>query len=233
MIMNGKDKGDSPQHQERLRIISASSQEPPMDFMLPVRDFLACSTPDAWLQHAVEQIPLLMQDHANCEKKAAGTAMNLLFRYNDRRDLQHKLAQLAREELLHYEQVMEMMEKRGQGYRPVSAGRYADGLRRHLRTSEPGRLVDIMIIGAFVEARSCERFHALAPRVDAELGRYYTFLLKSESRHFADYLALARQYSPEPIDARIAFFREVEAELILSPDPEFRFHSGVPVSAAA
>ncbi|HEX5362394.1 MAG TPA: tRNA-(ms[2]io[6]A)-hydroxylase, partial [Fluviicoccus sp.] len=184
-----------------------------MSFMQPVRDFLGCATPDAWLREAVNQMPLLMQDHANCEKKAASTAMNLMFRYNDRRELQHKLAQLAREELLHYEQVMELMEKRGMSYRPVSAGRYASGLRKHIRTSEPGHLVDVLIVGAFVEARSCERFEALAPLVDAELGRYYTFLLKSESRHFEYYLELARGYSPEPIEGRVAFFREVEAEL--------------------
>jgi tRNA-(ms[2]io[6]A)-hydroxylase len=200
-----------------------------MNFMQPVRDFLGCATPDAWLREAVNQMPLLMQDHANCEKKAASTAMNLMFRYNDRRELQHKLAQLAREELLHYEQVMEMMEKRGMSYRPVSAGRYASGLRKHIRTSEPGHLVDVLIVGAFVEARSCERFEALAPLVDAELGRYYTFLLKSESRHFEYYLELAKAYSPEPIEGRVAFFREVEAELMTTPDPVFRFHSGVPV----
>lgn len=203
-----------------------------MNFMQPVRDFLGCATPDAWLREAVNQMPLLMQDHANCEKKAASTAMNLMFRYNDRRELQHKLAQLAREELLHYEQVMEMMEKRGMSYRPVSAGRYASGLRKHIRTSEPGHLVDVLIVGAFVEARSCERFEALAPLVDAELGRYYTFLLKSESRHFEYYLDLAKVYSPEPIESRVAFFREVEAELMTTPDPVFRFHSGVPVAEA-
>ena len=203
-----------------------------MNFMQPVRDFLGCATPDAWLREAVNQLPLLMQDHANCEKKAASTAMNLMFRYNDRRELQHKLAQLAREELLHYEQVMELMEKRGMSYRPVSAGRYASGLRKHIRTSEPGHLVDVLIVGAFVEARSCERFEALAPLVDAELGRYYTFLLKSESRHFEYYLELARGYSPEPIEGRVTFFREVEAELMMTPDPVFRFHSGVPVEEA-
>lgn len=201
-----------------------------MDFLQPVHDFLACSTPDAWIDEATRQIPLLLQDHANCEKKAAGTAMNLLFRYNDRRDLQHKLAQLAREELLHYEQVMEIMEKRGITYRPVSAGRYANGLRQHVRSWEPAHLVDVLIIGAFVEARSCERFHALVPHVDAELGRYYAYLLKSESRHFGDYLELARQYSPEPIEDRIAFFREAEAALVVEPDPVFRFHSGPPAA---
>lgn len=203
------------------------------DFLQPVREFLGCATPAAWLDAAVQDVPLLLQDHANCEKKAASTAMNMLFRYNDRDQLQTELAQLAREELLHYEQVRELMQKRGIGYRPVSAARYANGLRQHVRTSEPGHLVDLMIIGAFVEARSCERFAAIAPRLDDELKRFYTFLLRSEARHFQHYLGLAARYSPDPIDDRVAFFRDVERELIESPDAEVRFHSGLPAAAAS
>lgn len=162
------------------------------------------------------------------EKKAAGTGMNLLFRYSDRPELQRQLAQLVREEMLHYEQVLEIMRARGIAYRPVSASRYAGGLRAHVRGSEPGHLVDLLIVGAFVEARSCERFAALAPHLEAGLARFYTFLLRSEARHFEYYLGLAQRYSPEPIAARVAFFRERERELIESPDTELRFHSGPP-----
>lgn len=199
-----------------------------MDFMQAIRDFLGCSTPQAWIDEAIKDIPLLLQDHANCEKKAASTAMNLLFRYNDKQDLQEWLTQLAREELLHYEQVMEIMTKRGLRYTPITNARYAGSLRKHVRTYEPQHLIDILIIGAFVEARSCERFAAIAPFLDEELKRFYTFLLKSEARHFEYYLSLAERYSPEPITERIAFFRDKEAELILAPDTEVRFHSGVP-----
>ena len=201
------------------------------DFLQPVLDFLACSTPQAWIDAAITDIPLLLQDHANCEKKAASTAMTLLFRYNDKQQLQEQLAQLAREELLHYEQVMAIMKKRGIDYVYISNSRYAGSLRKHVRTYEPQHLIDILIIGAFVEARSCERFAAIAPYLDEELKRYYLFLLKSESRHFEYYLSLAQLYSPEPIDERIAFFREKEAELILQEDTEVRFHSGVPSQA--
>lgn len=197
-----------------------------MDFMQPVRDFLACPTPAAWVEGALPRLDLLLQDHANCEKKAAGTAMNLLFRYNDYPELQTLLAQLAREELLHYEQVLDLMKRRGVPQSNVPAARYAAGLREHARHGEPGRLVDILIIGAFVEARSCERFAALAPHLDEELNRFYTFLLRSEARHFEYYLGLAQRYSPEPIDERVAFFREVERRLIEAPDTEVRFHSG-------
>ena len=210
------------------------------ELMQPVIAFLGCKTPQAWLDEAINHLDLLMQDHANCEKKAAGTAMNLMFRYSFFTDLQVKLAQLVREEMLHYEQVLEFMKKRGQEWKAVSAGRYAGGLRKEIRTYEPEALIDVLVIGAFVEARSCERFYALAPLVDEELGKYYRYLLKSESRHYEDYLALALDVAKtaklknpeEDIQGRIQHIREVEKNLILSPDDLFRFHSGVPVQAA-
>ena len=206
------------------------------ELMQPVLGFLGCDTPQAWLDEALNNLELLMQDHANCEKKAAGTAMNLMFRYSFFTDLQVKLAQLVREEMLHYEQVLELMTKRGQAWQALSAGRYAAILRKEIRTYEPEALIDVLIIGAFVEARSCERFYALAALVDEELGRYYRYLLKSESRHFEDYLALALQMAQkskmkdpeEDIQQRIEHIREVEKNLILTPDDTFRFHSGIP-----
>lgn len=210
------------------------------ELMKPVIGFLGCETPKAWLDEALQNLEILMQDHANCEKKAASTAMNLMFRYSFFVDLQVKLAQLVREEMLHYEQVLEFMNKRGQKWTGLSAGRYAGGLRKEIRTYEPEALIDVLVIGAFVEARSCERFYALAPHVDEELGRYYRYLLKSESRHFEDYLALAMDVAKkaklknpkEDIQARIEHIREVEKNLILSPDDMFRFHSGVPIKVA-
>lgn len=194
-----------------------------------VYGFLGARTTPDWVAAAIADLPLIIQDHANCEKKAAGTAMNLLFRYEFSYDLQRKLAQLIREEMLHYEQVLGIMNERGQEWRYLSAGRYAKGMLKHKRTYEPAAMIDVLIIGAFIEARSCERFAALAEVIDDKrLAKYYRYLLKSESRHFEDYLALAQSLSTEAIDERVAFFREVEAELIISPDSELRFHSGSP-----
>ncbi|WP_422677688.1 tRNA-(ms[2]io[6]A)-hydroxylase [Billgrantia campisalis] len=191
-------------------------------------DFLACRTPDAWIAWALDNPELLLIDHAQCEKKAASTAMSLLYRYVDQPLLLSKMSQLAREELLHFEQVVKLMENRGIQYRHLSAARYAEGLRRHVRAKDPERLVDILIIGAFIEARSCERFARLIPHLDAELAKFYRSLVKSEGRHYEDYLMLARQQAPAAIDDRVAFFAEREAELIVTPDTAFRFHSGVP-----
>lgn len=198
----------------------------------PIYHFLGAKTSKAWLQAAMADMQTIIQDHANCEKKAAGTAMNLIFRYEFAYDLQCKLAQLIREEMLHYEQVIKLMHERGQAWRHLPAGRYAKGMLKHKRTHEPAAMVDVLIIGAFIEARSCERFAALAAVIeDQRLARYYRYLLKSESRHFEDYLQLAQAVNPaQDITERIEFFREVEAELIRSPDSELRFHSGVPVT---
>lgn len=196
----------------------------------PVQAFLGCPTPHAWLQAAsqLHHIPLMIQDHANCEKKAASTAINLMFRYGFYTDLQVKLAQLVREEMLHYEQVLQIMQKRGQAWQAIPAGRYAAGLRKEIKTYEPQALVDVLIVGAFVEARSCERFAALAPYVDDELARFYNYLLKSEARHFEDYLNLAQSVSEADLGSRVETFRQLEAELISTPDRMLRFHSGVP-----
>lgn len=161
-------------------------------------EFLPCESPKAWVNWAIENQTLLLNDHAHCEKKAASTAMSLMYRYVDRDNLLHKMSRLAREELLHFEQVHKIMRKRGIAYEHLSASRYADGLRKHIRTHEPARLVDTLIIGAFVEARSCERFAALAPHLDEELSKFYLSLLKSEARHFEDYLALAQEYAGAP-----------------------------------
>lgn len=191
---------------------------------------LLCPTPESWLEKALQNIPTLLIDHANCEKKAASTAMNLMFRYVDRTDLLIKMSQLAREELLHFEQVVGLMAEMEIEYQHLTASGYAAGLRIPIRTHEPARLVDTLIVGAFVEARSCERFAALIPFLQGDLQRFYRSLLKSEYRHYEDYLELAHLYAKEDISDRVEEFAELEKSLIEKPDPEFRFHSGTPGS---
>jgi tRNA-(ms[2]io[6]A)-hydroxylase len=198
----------------------------------PVRAFLACPTPQAWVDAALQHPAELLIDHANCEKKAAATAMNLMYRHVEHAELLQKMSQLAREELLHFEQVVRLMRGRNIPYGHLGPSRYASSLRSHARPNDPGRLVDILIIGAYVEARSCERFAALVPHLDEELGRFYQSLLRSEARHFEDYLHLARSCADADIDDRIAWFAQVERDLIESPDTEFRFHSGLPAASA-
>ena len=136
---------------------------------------------------------------------------------------------LIKEELHHFWQVREAMTARQIPYVKITASRYAKGMLKEVRTHEPLTLIDKLICGAYIEARSCERFAALAPYLDEPLQKFYLSLLRSEARHYQDYLALAQQVSKTDITPRVRFFGEVEATLISTPDAEFRFHSGVPM----
>jgi len=211
--------------------------------------FLPCRTPGAWVSAALEDLDALLCDHATLELKAAQQAQKLIFRYGAARDtragnrdaafrhrLLHRMSRLAREELRHFEQVVALLQRRGGTYRAVSPSRYAAGLHALARGGDPGALVDALIIGALIEARSCERFFSLLEplaTVDAELAGFYASLLRAEARHFEDYLALARSVDPDGVDDRIETFRQRDAELVLGADSELRFHSGPPVPATA
>ena len=198
--------------------------------MTPLNDilqFLPCATPDRWVENALDNQATLLIDHANCEKKAASTAMTLIHRYSENFVLLNKMSRLVREEMRHFEQVIAIMKRRNIAYQHISASRYAAGMRELARPNDPGKLVDMLVIGAFIEARSCERFARLAPYLDDELKAFYTSLLKSEGRHYQDYLKLAKKAAGDQgIDDRIALFAECEQRLIEQPDTEFRFHSG-------
>ncbi|MBN7278742.1 tRNA-(ms[2]io[6]A)-hydroxylase [Vibrio cholerae] len=143
-------------------------------------------------------------------------------------DLIDKMVLLIKEELHHFYQVLEIMQARNVEYEPIPASRYAKGLLAHMKTHEPQTLIDKLIVGAYIEARSCERFAKLAPYLDDEIAKFYVSLLRSEARHYQDYLQLAEQIAGYDISERVAYFGQVEAELISTPDSDFKFHSGIP-----
>lgn len=251
---------------------------PSEELLAPIKSFLLCESPDSWIElaRAPESLPVLLVDHANCELKAAQTAMLLLRRYAvdkdsgeallawlkpfedfvyrkigdgdfsghinlskkliSKSDFEHgdeliaKMVLLIKEELHHFQQVLEIMQSRGVEYGNLPASRYAKGIMRHVRTHEPAKLIDTLICGAYIEARSCERFAKLAPHLDKELETFYISLLRSEARHYQDYLTLAEKIADNDISERVTFFGETEAQLISSVDADFKFHSGKPVS---
>ena len=196
-----------------------------------IEAFLAVPTPAQWLDEACQRLPEVLLDHANCELKAASTAMGFLYRYPERTALAQRMSRLAREELRHFEQVRNVMDELGVPFERLSASRYAGRLRDEVRADEPAKLLDMLLVGALIEARSCERFAALAPLLPERLGRFYAGLLESEARHFDHYLSFAQSetgVSAPALDQRLAELKEVESALITEPDPRFRFHSGVP-----
>lgn len=190
---------------------------------------LCAPTAQRWFDVAAERWQELLVDHANCEKKAASTALSLIFTYAEDLALTDRLSRLAREELRHFEQVQKFMRELGVSFMRLSPARYADGLRRALRRDEPQRLLDLLLCGALIEARSCERFVGLAPRLSQPLAGFYGGLAQSEARHQQLYLRLAEQRAGEQQwQERLRELSSIEAELATSPDPQFRFHSGTP-----
>jgi tRNA-(ms[2]io[6]A)-hydroxylase len=196
---------------------------------------LRVPTPAGWIAQACEMPDVLLIDHANCEKKAASTALALMFAYAEDLELTGKMSRLAREELRHYEQVAKLIRSLRVTPQRLAPGRYAERLRRLVAKTEPHREVDLMICGAFIEARSCERFAALAPAIGAPLSDLFQGLHNAEARHHKVYLDLAARAAKRAgvaLQARIDEFAALEAELITSPDAVFRFHSGPPSSGS-
>ena len=191
---------------------------------------LASATDPRWFDLAVERWQDLLLDHANCEKKAASTALSLMFAYPEDFELADRMSRLAREELRHFERVQQQLAALAVPFRRLSPSRYAEGLRKALRRTEAERRIDLLLAGALIEARSHERFLGLIPRLGEPLGPFYASLAAAESRHAGLYLKLAAGRGDD-VHGRLAALASIEGELAVAPDPEFRFHSGTPVGS--
>jgi tRNA 2-(methylsulfanyl)-N6-isopentenyladenosine37 hydroxylase len=191
--------------------------------------FLQIKTPIAWLEYAANNIPLLLLDHAHCERKAAATAMMFMGKYPDKTELIKVMSPLAREELLHFEKVIDFMSLRNVPFTSLHPSEYGAKLHKLVTNkSNTQRLCDQLLVGAIIEARSCERFNSLIPYLkDPDLAKFYSTLVRSEARHFEDYLRLAKLYGGA-IEGRLGQFLSIENAFITSEDSVFRFHSGIP-----
>lgn len=184
-------------------------------------------TPGAWGERAVEQIEPILLDHAHLEKKAASTALTLVFRYPDQPQLMRPLSELAREELEHFELVLGVLERRGLTYERQRPSAYPGRLLSIVREGEPERLIDTLLCCAYIEARSCERMKLLAEALpDGELRELYRGLLASEARHHRLYSDLAETVvGPEIVRARRDEVGRHEAEIARTMPREARLHA--------
>ena len=189
---------------------------------------LAAPTRSSWTERALGNLDAVLLDHAHCEKKAAGMAVRLLFRYPQQALLQEPLSRLAREELGHFEEVLRLMQQRGVAFGRQRPSPYAGKLRQRLRPQHPEQLIDTLLCCALIEARSCERFGLLAEQVpDAELARFYAGLLAAEARHHRLYVDLAEQLAdPASVRVRLLELSEWEAQVVAADSPIVRMHSG-------
>jgi tRNA-(ms[2]io[6]A)-hydroxylase len=189
--------------------------------------WLAAPSSAAWLEQALAHPELLLIDHAHCERKAAGAALQLMFRYPSDGELAAVLSPLAREELEHFERVQALLERRGLGLRALAAPPYGATLAALVRRQEPERMLDSFLVAGLIEARSHERMALLAAHSpDPELRELYADLLASEARHFGLYWVLCERRWPRPVVAeRLAALAQQEAAILASLHPQPRMHS--------
>ena len=187
---------------------------------------LAAPTRSSWIDEVRADLPALLIDHANCEKKAASTVLNLLFRYTDP-DLANALSPVAREELEHFELVLSLLKARGIPFVRLSPSTYAKHLYEAVRREEPDRLLDTLLCCALIEARSCERMQILSEGLDdPDLRAVYKSLLASEARHHQLYVRLATdRFDKAVVHSRLVALAAHEAKVLSVPGAEPRVHS--------
>jgi tRNA-(ms[2]io[6]A)-hydroxylase len=188
---------------------------------------LHSTTSPTWLATVEQHLDQVLIDHAHCEKKAAGVAMNLIFAYVDRVPLVRELSTIVNEELDHFRQVLDLLERRDIRFRRLQPSRYGARLNELVRKGEPAHAIDRLLVAGLIEARSCERFSLLKDGIcDAELAEFYGSLFESEARHHSTYVELARLFAPaETVHARLHELSAAEAAIIAEGDSLPRMHS--------
>jgi tRNA-(ms[2]io[6]A)-hydroxylase len=188
---------------------------------------LQSATDARWLRQVDANLNEVLIDHAHCEKKAAGTALNLIFHYVEDRELCQEMTEIVNEELEHFHLVIDLLERRGVKFRRLKPSQYGRKLNDLCRKQEPQRAVDRLLVAGIIEARSCERFQALANHVeDQELATFYRSLFESEARHHATYTRLAMHFAPEKeVMRRLDELAALEAEIIAEGEQLPRMHS--------
>ena len=196
-------------------------------FILPIINTLRQPTGWAWVEQAIAHLDTILLDHSHCERKAAGVALNLMFRYPSYTQLVRQLTAIAREELEHFEQVNQWLERRDIPLAPLSSPPYGAGLKALIRRSEPDRLLDSLLVSGLIEARSHERLGLLATHCpDRELAEFYGSLMASEARHYGVYWVLADSYfERDVVKERLDELAIRESELLATLHPEPRIHS--------
>ncbi|MGD1873510.1 MAG: tRNA-(ms[2]io[6]A)-hydroxylase [Mastigocoleus sp.] len=184
-------------------------------------------TSSDWVEQAISNLDIVLLDHSNCERKAASNAISFMFRYPSSTKMVKELTKIAREELEHFEQVNEWLERRGIPLGPLPPPPYGAGLKSQVRPKEPDRLLDSLLVSGLIEARSHERLGLLAANCpEPELAEFYRSLMASEARHYGVYWVLADTYYERDVFMkRLDELAFVESELLSTLHPEPRVHS--------
>ena len=189
--------------------------------------YLSSETSDEWIKLAISNPLEILIDHAHCERKAAGFAIQLMFRYPSEQDLAEVLSPIAREELEHFEKIMYFLKDLGHGLRTLKPPPYGTELTKSIRKDEPNRMLDSFLIAGLIEARSHERLSLLALNSENESFKVlYQSLLESEARHFGIYWKLAKtKFSRNKTFKRLEELSKIESDILSQTYYEPRIHS--------
>jgi len=177
--------------------------------------------PTDWLAKVLGNLPALLVDHAHMERKAATSALNLE-KYRDLYPSVTALNTIAIEELQHFQLVLDLLQRRGIPFGQPYPSPWITGLMRSVRNGQRHQAIDHLICCALIEGRSCEKFQILGRELegrDEELARFYAGLVESEGNHYATYLLMARAIDERETDRRLDWYLDLDAELILQPNP--------------
>ncbi len=189
--------------------------------------WLINKTTEDWINLAITNPMEILLDHAHCERKAAGVALQLMFRYVSEPGLSEVLSPLAREELEHFERVLSILKARGRKLRKLASPPYGSILAKNICKDEPLRMLDSFLVAGLIEARSHERMKLLSTHSpDIELRNLYADLLKSEARHFGIYWKLAdERFDRNILISRLEALAKVESDALVKMHHEPRMHS--------
>jgi tRNA 2-(methylsulfanyl)-N6-isopentenyladenosine37 hydroxylase len=182
--------------------------------------------PADWLPRVLANVPAVLVDHAHLERKAATTALNL----EKYRDLYHRVQDLnaiAIEELQHFQLVLNLLIRRQIPFTQPYPSKWISGLMRSVRQGQRQQVIDHLICCALIEGRSCEKFQVLAGELkllDPDLARFYASLVESEGNHYATYILMARDIDDAETDRRLDYYLDLDAKLILEPNPYPMLH---------
>lgn len=188
---------------------------------------LAEPTRPGWFDSIVDHLSLILIDHAHLEKRAASTALSMIFHYTGIQGVARPLSEVVQEEMEHFSRMLDLLDARGVEMTRLDPAPYAKELVREIRSHEPERFLDRMLVAALIEARSCERFSVLSERLeDPTLRDFYRELFESEARHYTLYTGLARQHFPEEvIIARLNELALLEVQALRKGEGLPRLHS--------
>lgn len=210
--------------------LSVDAAQGPLEKSVASIRWLAAPTSASWVEQAIARPLEVLIDHAHCERKAAGAAVQLMFRYLCEPGLGEALSPLAREELEHFEQVLEVLKGRGRYLEPLPSPGYGADLAKQVRRPEPQRMLDSFLVAGLIEARSHERMALLAEHSpDPQLQQLYGELLASEARHFGLYWVLCEERWPRSVIVpRLEELAAIEAQILtgdLERPEDVRMHS--------